>query len=92
MVTTAAMTHRLTRLEDKGLLERRTDLDNRRSVLVNLTAEGLRLVDEIVEGHLENERRLLAPLSREQQDLLARLLERFLAGSGDSSRRAEREP
>ncbi|WP_321573368.1 MarR family winged helix-turn-helix transcriptional regulator [Georgenia subflava] len=85
MVTNAAMTNRLARLEDKGLLARRTDTENRRSVLVTLTPEGLALVDEVVVGHLENERALLAPLRPSEQRQLAGLLERFLEGSGDSS-------
>lgn len=85
MVTNAAMTNRLTRLEDKGLLSRHTDVGNRRSVLVTLSDEGLALVDKIVAGHLENERALLAPLSEDEQQQLAGLLERFLAGSGDLS-------
>ena len=86
MISSAAITNRLTRLEDKGLLVRRTDPGNRRNVLVALTAEGLQLVDRLVEGHLENERRVLAPLTAQEQAQLAGLLERFLAGSGDTSR------
>ncbi|WP_114907763.1 MarR family winged helix-turn-helix transcriptional regulator [Ornithinimicrobium murale] len=86
MRSQAAMTNRLAGLEVKGLLERRTDPTNRRSVLVSLTEEGLALVDRIVEGHLDNERRLLAPLTRAEQDRLAALLEKLLAGSGDVAR------
>lgn len=86
MISSAAITNRLTRLEDKGLLVRRTDPSNRRNVLVALTPEGLELVDRLVEGHLENERRVLAPLTAQEQAELAGLLERFLAGSGDTSR------
>lgn len=41
MVTGAAMTNRLRRLEDRGLLKRTTDATNRRSVLVRLTDDGL---------------------------------------------------
>lgn len=85
MVSSAAITNRLSRLEAKGLLLRRTDPSNRRNVLVALTDDGLALVDGVVEGHLENERRLLAPLVPEEQERLAILLERFLAGSGDGS-------
>lgn len=86
MVSSAAITNRLSRLETKGLLRRRTDPDNRRNVLVALTKDGLDLVEQVVEGHLENERRLLAPLTPQEQTQLADLLERFLAGSGDGSR------
>jgi DNA-binding MarR family transcriptional regulator len=90
MVSSAAITNRLSRLEAKELLDRRTDPSNRRNVLVALTSDGLALVDNIVEGHLENERRLLAALSAEEQEQLARLLEQFLARSGDGSQSNQR--
>lgn len=87
MITNAAMTNRLARLEDKGLLARQTDRSNRRSVLVTLTSQGLAMVDELVVSHLENQRRILAPLSAAEQQQLAALLETFLEGAGDSSDR-----
>lgn len=88
MVGSPAITNRLSRLEAKGLLVRRTNPSNRRNVLVALTDAGRALVDNVVEGHLENERQLLTPLTPEEQERLAALLERFLAGSGDRSHAA----
>ncbi|WP_241237035.1 MarR family winged helix-turn-helix transcriptional regulator [Georgenia faecalis] len=88
MVSSAAMTNRLANLEARGLVDRRTDPANRRHVLVALTPQGRALVDDVVAGHLDNERRVLAPLTAEEQEQLAGLLERFLAGSGDVSRAA----
>lgn len=86
MITGAAMTNRLQRLEDKGLLERSTDPTNRRSVLVRLTDAGLALVDEAVVSHVAMERELLdAALTAREQRQLAGLLERLLEGSGDTS-------
>lgn len=85
MVTPAAVTNRLNRLEAKGLVRRRTDSDNRRTVHVVLTDEGRALVDDVVVAHLENERRLLAPLTHDEQARLAELLARLLAGHGDTS-------
>lgn len=92
MVSSAAITNRLSRLEVKGLLVRRTDPSNRRNVLVALTTDGRVLVDDIVAGHLDNERRLLAVLESTEQEQLARLLESFLAGNGDRSRTDESSP
>ncbi|USQ80371.1 MarR family transcriptional regulator [Ornithinimicrobium faecis] len=86
MRSQAAMTNRLAGLEAKGLIERKMDPDNRRSVLVSLTDEGLELVDRVVTGHVENERELLAPLTGAEQERLAGLLEKLLAGSGDIAR------
>lgn len=85
MVTAAAVTNRLNRLERKGLVRRETDPDNRRTVLVTLTDEGRTLVDRVVAGHLDNEQRLLAPLSEKERAQLARLLARLLEGHGDVS-------
>src|SRR5262245_55590360 len=63
MRTSGAMTHRLGKLEADGLIRRLPDPEDGRSVLVELTPEGRRLVDEVGPAHLENERRLLAALS-----------------------------
>jgi len=88
MVTPAAVTNRLNRLEAKGLVRRATDPGNRRTVRVTLTAEGLALVDDVVVAHLDNERRLLTPLSSNEQARLAQLLARLLEGHGDTSTQA----
>ena len=45
MVTTGAMTNRIDRLEQRGLVAR-TRTDDRRKVVVRLTPEGLALVDD----------------------------------------------
>jgi DNA-binding MarR family transcriptional regulator len=84
MVTSGAITNRIDRLVAKGYVGRETDPQNRRSVLITLTDEGRALVDAVVGAHLENERRLLAPLTAGQQDQLATLLRRLLVGLGDS--------
>lgn len=79
MLTSGAMTKRLDRLERRGLIVRKADPDDRRGVRVELTPTGLELVDEVVVAHLENERRLLGPLSGRQRDELAVLLRDLLA-------------
>lgn len=78
MVTAGAVTNRVDRLVAKDLVTRRHDPDNRRSVLVALNAAGLELVDQALPRHLANERELLAPLSRTEQQQLNRLLAKLL--------------
>jgi DNA-binding MarR family transcriptional regulator len=78
MRTSGAMTHRLGKLEADGLIRRVPDAEDGRSVLVELTARGRRLVDAIAPAHLENERRLLEPLSQAERIALADLLRKLL--------------
>ena len=63
MLSPSGMTSRLDRLERIGLIERKTTPDDRRSLLVVLTSAGLKLVDEAVTAHVENETGLLRALS-----------------------------
>ena len=94
MRTSGAMTHRLKGLERAGLVRRVPDPQDARSVLVELTARGRRLVDEVADVHLANEDRLLTALSgpeREQlADLLRKLLVAFERATPPSSRPARR--
>lgn len=64
MITSGTMTHRLQRLEAGGLVRRVPNCDDARSMLVELTAAGLALIERAVEAHVENERAILAPLRR----------------------------
>jgi DNA-binding MarR family transcriptional regulator len=82
MVTTGAITHRIDRLEDRGLVER-IGADDRRKVIVRLTPRGLALVDEIAFTHIATEREILATLTDRQQRELANLLRTVLVGLGD---------
>jgi DNA-binding MarR family transcriptional regulator len=72
------MTNRLHELERAGLLERVPDPNDRRGVLVRLTRRGVALVDEIAPFHMDNERALLAPLSRTDRKRLEDLLRSLL--------------
>lgn len=74
MVSSGTTTHRLDKLEARGLIARRPDPEDRRSVLARLTLEGKRLIDEALEAHVVNEERLLAGLSRAERSRLAKLL------------------
>jgi DNA-binding MarR family transcriptional regulator len=84
MVTTGAITHRIDRLEDQGLVER-TGTDDRRKVVVRLTPRGLQLVDEVLPAHLDTEREILAALSERERRALAALLRTTLLAMGDSA-------
>jgi DNA-binding MarR family transcriptional regulator len=72
------MTRRIDTLERAGWVTRGPDPADRRGIMVELTPEGLALVDAVAEGHVENERKLLASLSDDEQQTLAELLKKLL--------------
>src|SRR5690554_5081305 len=80
MVSSGGMTNRLDRLERAGLIVRTPNPEDRRGTLVSLTDEGREMMDRLVPLHVENEARLLAGLSREEQETLGRLLGKLLDG------------
>lgn len=80
MLTTSGTTKRLDRLEQAGLITRAPDPADRRGILIELTTAGRALVDSASEDHLDNERRLLAALTRPEQRELADLLRKLQLG------------
>lgn len=78
MVTTGAMTKRIDRLVEAGLVTRRTDGTDGRRRVVELTAKGRRTIDAAFTAHLENEHRLLEALSPSERRQLESLLTRWL--------------
>lgn len=84
MVTTGAITNRIDRLEQRGLVERAAVPGDRRKVIVRLTDAGRDLVDRVVAPHMEVEEEILAGLSPRQRDELVRLLRTLLLDLGDA--------
>ena len=78
ILSSGAMTNRLDRLEEMGLVERQPDPSDRRGRLVALTDRGRELVDAAVVDHLENEERLLEALDAAEREQLAALLRKLL--------------
>ncbi|MGH1504167.1 MAG: MarR family winged helix-turn-helix transcriptional regulator [Acidimicrobiales bacterium] len=74
MVASATMTHRLDRLEGRGLVVRAKSVDDGRRVIVALTADGLATIDGALDDHVANEAALLGALDDEQRDALVDLL------------------
>lgn len=71
MVTSGGVTKQVDRLAARGLVSREVGPGDARVRRVILTAAGVRLVDELIETHLDRERQLLAGLTPEQQTQLA---------------------
>jgi DNA-binding MarR family transcriptional regulator len=79
LVPSGTMTNRLDRLEQQGLIERLPHPTDRRSMEVQLTARGRKLVDDAVTGHVANEQQMLAALSERDRRTLDRLTSSLLA-------------
>ena len=85
MLSPATLTSRLDRLEKIGLIERRADPEDRRSLLVALTEAGFDRIDAAVTDHVETEEKILGVLSAKQRrsldDALSALLRSLESGS-----------
>src|SRR6202034_2999609 len=79
LVTSGTMTNRIDRLTETGLVSRHPDPQDKRGVLVTLTARGRAVVDAALEDLLRSERVLLTGLDSSQRRELASLLRILLA-------------
>jgi DNA-binding MarR family transcriptional regulator len=82
LLTSGAMTTRLDRLEEAGLVRRSLDSEDRRSFQVNLTERGRKLADRGLAARLEMVEGFLAPLSADERQAAAGLLRKLMVGSG----------
>lgn len=89
LISSGAISNRIDRLEEEGLVVRTPHASDGRSTQVGLTDAGRRRLDAALEDHLENEAKLMAPLSPEECQVLAGLLRRWLKALGDEDRPAE---
>lgn len=79
LLSPAAVTNRLYRLEAKGFIERTADPTDRRSLPVILTAEGLSTIDRAMTACVEGERGLLAGVDSDDLETTILTLRRLLA-------------
>ena len=74
LVTSGTMTNRVDRLVERGLVVRQSDPNDGRGVLVKLTSEGKKAVDQAISALVEIESNLLKSLPKSEQKQLADLL------------------
>ncbi|WP_405520978.1 MarR family winged helix-turn-helix transcriptional regulator [Streptomyces canus] len=84
MIGSAALTNRIDRLVARGLVTRESVPGDRRSLHIALTPEGRDLVDRTVEGHVQNQRKILAGLTPADREDLTRVLRTLLVSLGDT--------
>lgn len=84
VLSPAATTHRIQRLEERGLVVRTPDPSDGRFGVVELTEAGRQLVDAAVTDHVDNLDRLLAEIPPQDRSRLTAMLasvERLAGGS-----------
>ena len=79
MLTSGAMTNRLDKLEAKGLISREHSKEDRRSVSVQLTKDGLILIDQMMIEHVEMQKKLVKSMSASQKKNTNQLLKTWLS-------------
>ncbi|KRC49589.1 MarR family transcriptional regulator [Leifsonia sp. Root227] len=85
LVSSGTMTNRIDRLVARGLVERRTDPNDGRGILVQMTAQGLTRVDAAITRLVDAESDLLSGLSASEQERLASLLRKLSLGFDEES-------
>ena len=76
MVSSGAMTNRLQHLEKKQLIERIENKDDKRSLLVQLSVKGTKLIDDALISHIQLENDLMGDMSQEELMILNLLLKK----------------
>ncbi|MFI5607873.1 MarR family winged helix-turn-helix transcriptional regulator [Amycolatopsis sp. NPDC051903] len=83
MVTSGAVTQRLDRLEDRGLITRSRSVTDGRGIVVSLTDDGRALIDRVLPDHFATGRRVLDALDPLERSALADALRTLLESFGD---------
>lgn len=84
LITSGSVTYVIDKLETRGLIQRIPCTSDRRMIYAALTEKGRELVAREFPGHAETIRRLMAPLTAEEQELLKSLMKRLgLSAAGD---------
>lgn len=78
LVSSGGLSNRMTRLEDRHLITRLPDPNDRRGVIVKLTPKGKALIEAAAPTHLALENQLVEKLSEEDQAQLITLLKKML--------------
>lgn len=78
LLSSGAMTNRLDRLEAAGFVSREPDPDDRRALIVRLTPDGVRKIDEAVNAAAHNEVAAVSVLTPVEQKRLNALLRKLM--------------
>lgn len=80
MLSSAGITSRLDRLESRGYVRRTRHATDRRSVLVEITEAGRKVLDQAITADAKREGEIVAVLNRAERRALAGLLRKVIQG------------
>lgn len=78
LLSSGGMTARLDRMDEAGLIRRVPDPNDRRGVLVELTAKGTAAVERVIDAQTDHYEPMLSALSRKEREQFADMLRRQL--------------
>lgn len=85
LITSGGVSQRLDKLEKAGYVSRSIHPQDRRRIEVELTPDGMALVDSVLSDLMEHESEMLDALSAQDKDELRRTLKRLLSLFEDGS-------
>ena len=77
LVTGASTTYVVKKLEERGLMRRRTSAEDQRVVFGELTSKGRTLMDKVFPAHVDRLRHVMAGLSAAEKRAASQLLRRL---------------
>jgi len=89
-MTPASASALIERMEQRRFVTRRSDAEDRRTVLVELSRRGKHILDVMERGSSDHFGRLIEKMTPEERDALATTLRAFLRISAESADRAAR--
>ncbi|MBD2449300.1 MarR family transcriptional regulator [Nostoc sp. FACHB-152] len=78
MLSSGAMTNRIDRLEQDGIVTRVRDAEDRRSVMVQLTPKGIQLANTVMPILFEKEKQVLSQFTADELQLSIPMLRKLL--------------
>jgi len=91
MVTSGTMTNRIDQLEKDDLVARVRNPNDKRSVLVQLTPKGQRIIDAAVTDHVETQKKLVGEVPEAERASLNELLQTYLVAFEGGHRISQRD-